>query len=210
MNPYSLFRSAQPPGPESGRRGRAANAIIDDAAEQQGSNVVQFPTGASPNSPSSVKWAGLNHNYNETVKETRRGSELQLHPDNAGIGQIHADSRRWLAEAEILLDECFICAEEDELPSPSSAAIARSRELLQEFSVCITSRPDIYPMDEAGVAIDFRSSDGKSGVLFVVDQDGSGIMFHCTEGVRGRVRVKDAKQLIDEGAIANLERVGIR
>ncbi len=130
---------------------------------------------------------------------------------SVGRSDLHdKEALRWLAEAEMLLDECFICAEEDELLPPSSTAIASSRELLRKFSVCITSQPDIYPMDEAGVAIDFRTSVGKSGVLFVVDQDGSGTMFHCTEGVRGRVRVKDATRLIDEGAIANLERAGIR
>ena len=109
------------------------------------------------------------------------------------------------------LDECSICAAEEELPPPSGTAIARSRELLQRFSsACIASQPDIYPMDGGSVAIDFRTPDCRSGVLFVVDQDGSGVMFYRADGMRGRERVYDAVQFIEEGAIARLRRMGIR
>ena len=65
-------------------------------------------------------------------------------------------------------------------------------------------------MDEAGVAIDFRTSDGRNGLLFVVARDGSGAMFYCTEGARGRMRAGDASQLFGVDTVAIFGRVGIQ
>ena len=113
-------------------------------------------------------------------------------------------SRQRLADAIAQLEECSICAAEGELPPRSGTAIAGSRKLLQTFSACIASRRDIHPMDLGSIAIDFRTPNGRSGVLFVVDQDGSSAMFCRTSGMRDRQRVDDAAQLIEEGAIAGL------
>ena len=71
--------------------------------------------------------------------------------------------------------------------SPVRAVTAKTRKLLQQFPTCITSHPDIYPMDDCNVAIDFR-----------------------TDGMRGRTRVDDALQMIWEGAASKLRRVRIR
>ena len=166
-------------------------------------------------------WSVLGHNYNKTVKESGPGPTLvnQLGGERvAAIQNAAPDTTcqtedapsQWLADAAAQLDECSICAAEEKLPAPSGTTIAKSQELLLRLSASITSQPDIYPMDEGSVAIDFRAHDGRSGVLFVVDHDGSGVMFYRTVGVRGRVRVDDATQLIDDGAIATLGRMGIR
>ena len=119
-------------------------------------------------------------------------------------------SRLWLADVTVQLDECSVCAAEEGPHPPSETAIARSRDLLQAFSACIASQPDIYPMDLGSVAIDFRTPGGRNGVLFVVDQDGSGVMFYRTSRMRGRKRVDDANQFIEEGVIAELKRMEIR
>ncbi len=205
------------------RRTPVGESINIEAGQQQVPQAGDSPIGAGPRSHKWRRWSVPGHNYNDPsglqtparilTTDPRPESAIQAAAVPHTTFPTETASRQWLAEAEEQLDECSGCAAEEELPLPSGTALTKSRELLQQFSASITSQPDIYPMDEGSVAIDFRTPDGRSGVLFVVDQDGSGVMFHCAEGmrgVRGRIRVDDASQLIDEGAIAKLRRVGIR
>ena len=198
MNHSNLSHSGLASGSKTVRRPPVGEPVNIEAVQQQVPQAGDSSIGTGPGSPNWEEQHGKDHNYND--------------PESAVVATFptEAVSRQWFAEAEEQLGVCSNCAEEEELPPPSGIAIARSRKLLRKFSEYITSQPDIYPMDEACVAIDFRTPDGRSGVLFVVDQDGSGVMFHCTEGVRGRTRVDDASQLMDEGAVAKLRRVGIR
>ena len=120
------------------------------------------------------------------------------------------DSGQWLSATNAQLEDCHSIAEEEEIPSPSDTALDKSRELLQRLSKRVTDQPEIYPMDEGNVAIDFRSQDGKNGVLFVVDDDGSGAMFHCTADSKGYMRVDNASHFLRKGAVSTLRRAGIQ
>ena len=201
------------------RRSPVGESVNIEAVHQQNPDAGYPSIIIDPASLNRGRRHRTEHNYNETVKDSDPGPEPVIQTmeqifkvyftarDTTFLTE--AASKQWLAEAGEQLDECSSCAAEEELPPPSGTALIKSRELLQQFSVCIASQPDIYPMDKSGIAIDFRTPDGRSGVLFVVDQDGSGAMFFRTDGMRGRTRVEDATQLIKEGAIAKLRRVGI-
>ena len=116
----------------------------------------------------------------------------------------------WLEESLNELSECSSCALDEGLEEPSELGLTKARELLEEVSAFVTNRPDVYPMDEGGIAIDFRNPEIRSGVLFLVEQDGSGVLFHRTKSSKGRLRVDDAADLLQEGGFLELKRVGIR
>ncbi len=63
-------------------------------------------------------------------------------------------------------------------------------------------------VDECSIAIDFRIPERLSGVLFVFEQHGSGVLFHRTENSKGRLCVDDASDLLCEGGFEALKRVG--
>ena len=219
---FSIFQPGLASGSKTVRRPPVGEPVNIEAVQQQVPHAGYSLIGTGPGSPNWEERHGKDHNYNDPesgFQALARILAADPRPESAiqavaaaldATFLTEAVSRQWLAETEKQLDDCSSCAAEEELPPPSTIAIARTRELLQQFSTSITSQPDIYPMDESNIAIDFRTPDGGSSVLFVVDQDGSGVMFYRTEGVRGRIRVDDASQLIGEGAIAKLRRVGIR
>ena len=80
------------------------------------------------------------------------------------------------------LNGCVGSAQNDGLVPPTKPAIEKSRTFLELLAKRICFEPDIYPMGEAGVAIDFCAADGGSNVLFVVDDDGSAAVFLCVDG----------------------------
>ncbi|MYH38160.1 MAG: hypothetical protein F4160_15330 [Rhodospirillaceae bacterium] len=116
----------------------------------------------------------------------------------------------WLLESLQELAECPTYAYEEEMAEPSDLALAKTKELLEELAKYLFDRPEVYPMQQSSIAIDFRAADNKSGVLFLVEQDGAGALFHRTHNSKGRLRVDDASDLLKEGGIRELKRVGIR
>ena len=116
----------------------------------------------------------------------------------------------WLEESLNELAACPADALDEGLEEPSELGLTKAKRLLQEVSNYVTDRPDIYPMDEGGIAIDFRNPEAKAGVLFLIEQNGSGALFHRTRNSKGRLRVDDAADLLREGGLRELERVGIR
>ena len=118
----------------------------------------------------------------------------------------------WLTD---LLDELGRCpeyAKEEDIDILSEIALAKAKQFLEEVSCHVNDRPEIYPMEEEEccIAIDFRVSEKKSGILFVIEHDGSGKLFHRTENSSGILRVDDASDLLKEGGFLELDRVGIR
>ena len=224
MTIFDLSPSGLASDPRLRGRPPVAAPVNIEADLQLVPHAVLSPIGPGSGSLDKERWGGTDRNYNETVKKFEPVPELVSQPLRLGADRdiflLHGvlgptfttevAFGQWLAEAEEQLNACTSCAEEEDLLPPSETALAKSRALLQQLSANIKSQPDIYPMDEASVAIDFRTSDGRSGVLFVIDRDGSGVMFHSREGVRGRTRVDDALQLIGEDAIAKLRLVGVR
>ena len=116
----------------------------------------------------------------------------------------------WLDETLDELEDCPSYAQEDEIDEPSEVALNKARELLKKFSYIVIDRPEIYPMQDSTIAIDFRSSHSRSGVLFVIERDGSGALYHRTASSTGRLRVDDASDLIKEGGMQQLKRAGIK
>ena len=138
-------------------------------------------------------------------------SVLPANPSSADLGFLTTSSfpAEWLAELLNELTEIPEYAQEDDMAEPSDIALAKAKQLLEEVSICVLDRPEIYPMHERRIAIDFRIPERKSGVLFVIEPDGAGVLFHRTENTRGRLRVDDAADLLNEGGFKELKRVGI-
>ncbi len=205
-----FLQSEAIPGPRPAGRKREKMPRIGEGDHQRHLRSRNPPIGPSPRIREQQLGSGFSNDDPVRESDTRKESVFQ--PAFVALDQVskmEAASSQWLAEAREQLDECSVSAEEDGLPLPSEGALNTSWALLQEFSGHIASQPDIYPMDEAGIAIDFRTQDGRNGVLFVVDHDGSGAMFYCTAGLRGRLRIDDATRLPREGAVLMLRRVGI-
>ncbi|MXV72676.1 hypothetical protein F4Z99_00175 [Candidatus Poribacteria bacterium] len=121
-----------------------------------------------------------------------------------------ATTAAWLEASLDELEECSASALDEGLEEPSELGLTKAKKLLETVSNRVTDQPDIYLMDEGSIAIDFRNPGSKSGVLFLIEQDGSGALFHRTKNSKGRLRVHDAADLLQEGGFLELERVGIR
>ncbi len=116
----------------------------------------------------------------------------------------------WLQEALQQMAESREIAVDEGLSPPSDIVIRKTEALLHEMSGCIGSVPDVYPMHDSSLAIDFRTPDGRSGVLFIIDQDGSGALFYPTRGQDGWTSVEDATDLFKGRGADELKRAGIR
>ncbi|MCY3985694.1 MAG: hypothetical protein OXF23_01430, partial [Candidatus Dadabacteria bacterium] len=115
----------------------------------------------------------------------------------------------WLKASLNELEECLSSALEEGLEKPSELGLRKAKKLLEIVSNRIMDQPDIYLMDEGSIAIDFRNPESKGGVLFLVEPDGSGALFHRTKSSKGRLRVQDAADLLQEGGFLELKKVGI-
>lgn len=164
-------------------------------------------------------WRGRVRDYNADVSPfpARRNALIQLQewialsaPASVPSSESSRTLGTWLREALRQLEESHECAVDEELSPPSSVAIQKTETLLCEMSKCIESAPDIYPMRESSLAIDFRVPDGRSGVLFVIERDGSGALFYPTRGRDGWTSVEDAASLFKKHGADELKRAGIR
>lgn len=123
---------------------------------------------------------------------------------------VDAKKEAWLTDALSELAACPDRAVDERLDEPSSLGLMKAETLLRQIAGRIKDQPDIYPMDEGSIAIDLRNPDFKSGVLFLIEQNGSGALFYRTQKSKGRVRVDDAVDLLGEGGLLEIKRVGIR
>ena len=130
-------------------------------------------------------------------------------PKTPPVASPETSEEMWLEELLAELSACPGHAADEGLDVPSELGLARAKRLLEDVSYHVRGRPEVYPMDEGGIAIDFRSSQSKSGVLFLIERNGSGVFYTRTPKSRGRLRVDDARDLLGEGGLWELERVGI-
>ncbi len=121
-----------------------------------------------------------------------------------------ATNTAWLEEALNELAACPADALDEGLEEPSELGLTKAERLLREVSIYVTDRPDIYQMDEGSIAIDFRNPEIRAGVLFLIEHNGSGALFYQTRKSKGRLRVDDATDLLSEGGLQELNRVGIK
>jgi len=130
--------------------------------------------------------------------------------DRSGPTTLSRNFGVWLQESLRELAECPVDAQEEEMDEPSDVALSKAKDFLENVANYVIDRPEIYPMRQSSIAIDFRGPDSKSGVLFLIEKDGSGVLFRRTCNSKGRLRVDDAADLIKEGGVRELRRVGIR
>lgn len=152
----------------------------------------------------------FNQNISEKFYRTVRVAHDSSSIDHIGSQASSPFRAKWLSELLADLKDLPAYAQDEDMAAPSEIALAKAKHLLEEISSSVIDRPDVYPMDERSIAIDFRIPERKSGVLFVIEQEGSGALYHRTENSRGRLRVDDAADLLSEGRIMELKRVGIR
>ena len=116
----------------------------------------------------------------------------------------------WLSDALAALKLCPADALEDGLHEPSEVAQGKAEQLLRQLASHLTDEPDLYVMDESSIALDWRNSAKASGVLLVVEADGAAVLYSRTQKSKGRIRVDDALDLVGEGALQALRKVGIQ
>ena len=151
---------------------------------------------------------GTNLRYASLPSEGGRGNILSL----VNFSPLAVDARKeaWLTDALSELAACPDRAVDEGLDEPSSLGLTKAETLLRQIAGHIEDQPDIYPMDEGSIAIDLRNPDVKSGVLFLIEENGSGALFYRTQKSKGRVRVDDAVDLLGEGGLLEIKRIGIR
>ena len=115
----------------------------------------------------------------------------------------------WLERALEELASCPDDAIEDGFDKPSECGLIKARELIMNLAIHVESQPDIYPMDQGSIAIDIRHPNGTVGVLCLIERDGSGVLFSRSQKAKGRVRVNDASDLLREGGLSEMKRLGI-
>ena len=116
----------------------------------------------------------------------------------------------WLMEALQDLANCPSSALDEDMTEPPGLALTKAEELLRQIAMQVTDRPDVYPMPDGSIAIDFRTADGTCGVFFVIEPDGSGMLYCRTENSKDRLRVTNAVDLLKKGAIERMKAVGVR
>jgi len=167
---------------------------------------VQVVSVAVPDSqPDSPEYSGYEcHRY--STERNFAANDLDTSPYEARFKRL---DNSWLPIALENLNGCVSSAQNDGLVPPTKLAIDKSRTFLEFLAKRIGSEPDVYPMGEADVAIDFCAADGRSNVLFVVDDDGSAAVFLCVDGDGDSYsRVDDATDFQDD-AVDRLSGAGI-
>ncbi len=117
---------------------------------------------------------------------------------------------KWLSNALRQLENIDDCTADENLSPPAIIIIERTGSRLRVVSECVVAQPDIYPMSEVSLAIDFRTRNGTCGILFVIGSDGSGTVFYPDRGSKGWMTCKDAAELYAKRGANELQRLGIR
>ena len=121
-----------------------------------------------------------------------------------------SSKNEWLEEALAELISCADQAVEEDIDAPSNVGLVKAEKILKEMARYVGDEPSIYPMDEGSIAIDLRNVGAKSGVLILIEREGSGVLFYRTKKSKGRVRAGDALDLLSEGGLLEIRRVGIQ
>ena len=125
---------------------------------------------------------GTDLRYTPLPSEGGRGKLFLF--TNLSVLTVDARKKAWLTDALNELAACPDRAVDEGLEKPSSLGLMKAEALLRRISGHIEDQPDIYPMDEGSIAIDLRNPDVKSGVLFLIEENGSGALFYRTQSRR--------------------------
>ena len=115
----------------------------------------------------------------------------------------------WSEAALADLADCREEALDEGIEVPSEKSIRKAKSLIEHISSFVEEQPDIYPMGEGSIAIDFRNPSAGSGIFFIIDSDGSGALFTRNNNHKGRIRETDAERLLDENLKSKFKRFSI-
>lgn len=80
---------------------------------------------------------------------------------------------------------------------PSDTAIQSARVFLGSLSQIVRQTPDVQPLQDGEIGIDFYNQTGRGGVLFVIETDGSGACYTIANGVSKSFSRSSHKDLLD-------------
>lgn len=81
---------------------------------------------------------------------------------------------------------------------PSDTAIQSAREFLNSLSQIVRQTPDVQPLQDGEIGIDFYNQTGRGGVLFVIETDGSGACYTLANGVSRSFTRSNHAELVDD------------
>ena len=81
---------------------------------------------------------------------------------------------------------------------PSETAIQSAREFLDSLSQIVRQTPDVQPLQDGEIGIDFYNQTGRGGVLFVIETDGSGACYTLANGVSKSFTRSNHAELVDD------------
>ena len=123
--------------------------------------------------------------------------------------RVHSIQAAWLPEALQSLHECVEEALEEGFDPPNDDTLALARGLLEALAAQIRQPPDVQPLQDASVAVDFRNPVVEGGVMFVIEPGGAGVCYYRTRVVRNRVRTSDVSEILNAGGWYALDQVDI-
>ena len=124
-------------------------------------------------------------------------------------------SAAWLPEAIRSLQGCIKEASEEGFDIPNDNTLTLAEEFLKILATRIQQPPDIQPLQDASIAIDFRKFRNpvvEGGVTFTIEPDGAQVCYYRTRNFSDRTRisnVSDVKDILNASGWHALEQVGI-
>ncbi|MCY4151589.1 MAG: hypothetical protein OXE94_05065 [Aestuariivita sp.] len=102
------------------------------------------------------------------------------------------------------------CTANEDLPPPTPIVPEKTKSRPREISERIEAEPNIYPKNNASLAIDSRTPNSTIGVLIVIEQYGSGTLFYPTRSSDGWTSYEDAANLYSKGGADELQGADVR
>lgn len=151
-------------------------------------------------SRSRIRLSNRGRVYPYRIFATRRMRHLQR-------DSVHAS---WLEEALRDLSEVSLEAEEEGMEVPDASTAMHTRNMLEVLSKRYDQLPYVQPIRDGRIGIKFENRGGKSNVLFIVEADGSGVMFAEIKSESHRHRASDVSKILPTGGYHAMDKAGIR
>ena len=104
----------------------------------------------------------------------------------------------WLGGALEALEGIGAEALELGFDAPSEIAIRSARDFLESLAMVVRQTPDVQPLQNGEIGIDFYNQTERGGALFVVEIDGSGACHTVANGVSESFTRSSYKDLLDD------------
>lgn len=195
-NMSSVSIPAERPSPETNKS--AKFSVRQQTSNKQSHAVYLIKHHQSDDEKQQLLVADINESINRQAGRQINASR-----------KIPRNLNNWLEAALTELADCREEALDEGIEVPPEISFHNAKSLIEHISSFIEEQPDIYPMDEGSIAIDFRNPSMRSGIFILVDGDGSGALFTRSNESKGRIRVSDAKRLLNENLKSTFKRFGI-